>query len=147
MSLKPIIWIGSSLRDLRALPEIVKDEIGFALHEAQRGGKSRKAKPFKGGRDFKGATILEVVERSVGEKYRAVYTVKFERVIVVLHVFHKKSKTGIKTPQQDVELIKSRFKDAAEEYNGWLYRNNLKNRFLTASSAAVFLHCLHRSTY
>ena len=117
MDIKPLIWIGSSKRDLLSLPEIVKDEIGFALYYAQKGGKSPKAKPFKG---FKSAAVLEVVERSVGETYRAVYTVEFEKAIAVLHVFHKKAKEGIKTPKQDIDLIKSRFRLAEKEYNEWL---------------------------
>ena len=117
MGIKPIIWVGSSKRDLLALPEIVKDEIGFALYKAQKGGKSAKAKPFKG---FKGASVLEIVERSVGETYRALYTVEFEKAIAVLHVFHKKSKEGIKTPKQDIDLIKSRFKIAEKDYKEWL---------------------------
>jgi phage-related protein len=48
VGIKPIVWVGSSKRDLLSLPEIVKDEIGFALYEAQKGEKSAKAKPFKG---------------------------------------------------------------------------------------------------
>jgi phage-related protein len=117
MDIKPLIWIGSSKRDLLSLPEVVKDEVGFALYQAQKGGKSHKAKPFKG---FKSAAVLEVVERSVGETYRAVYTVAFEKAVAVIHVFHKKAKEGIKTPKQDVDLIKSRFKLAEKEYNEWL---------------------------
>jgi phage-related protein len=117
MRVKPIIWIGSSKRDLLDLPEIVKDEIGFALYEAQKGGKSIKAKPFKG---FGNASVLEVVESNYGETYRAVYTVRFEKVIAVLHVFHKKSKKGIATPKQELDLIQSRYKRAEEEYKLWL---------------------------
>jgi phage-related protein len=117
MKIKPLIWIGSSLKDLRSLPEPVKDEIGFALHQAQLGGKSNKAKAFKG---FSGASVMEIVERSVGDTYRALYTVRFEKAIAVLHVFKKKSKHGIETPKQDVDLIKSRFKLAEEEYKRFL---------------------------
>jgi phage-related protein len=117
MGIKPIIWVGSTKRDLRSLPKIVQDEIGFALYEAQKGGKSDKAKPFKG---FGNASVMEIVERNVGEAYRAVYTVKFEQAIAVLHVFQKKSKYGIETPKQDVDLIKSRYKLAEEEYKQWL---------------------------
>ena len=117
MAKKPIMWVGSSKGDLLSLPEVVKDEIGFALYEAQKGGKSPNAKPFKG---FKGASVLEVVENSMGEAYRALYTVEFEKVIAVLHVFHKKSTEGRKTPRQEVELIKSRFKTAKKDYEEWL---------------------------
>ena len=114
---KPIIWVGSSLDDLREFSEEVQDEIGYALHQAQMGGKSHKAKPLKG---FTGASVLEVVERAVGETYRAVYTVKFEKAIAVLHVFHKKSKSGVETPKQDIGLIESRFRLAEEKYREWL---------------------------
>lgn len=117
MTTKPIIWIASSKRDLESLDEKAKDEIGYALFQAQLGGKSDKAKPFKG---FGNAAVLEIVEYSVGGTYRAVYTVKFKEVIAVLHVFQKKSTHGIKTSQQDIELIKSRFKLAEQEYEAWL---------------------------
>lgn len=117
MGVKPIIWVGSTKHDLRFLSKDIQDEIGFALYEAQKGGKSDKAKPLKG---FGSASVLEIVARSVGETYRAVYTVKFEKAIAVLHVFHKKSKSGIETPKQDIDLIKNRLKLAEEEYKQWL---------------------------
>ncbi len=103
------------------LDEKAQDEIGYALFQAQLGDKSDKAKPFKG---FGSAVVLEVVEYSVGGTYRAIYTVKFKEVIVVLHVFQKKSTHGIKTSQQDIELIKSRFKLAEQEYEAWLKKRH-----------------------
>ena len=94
MGPKPIIWIASSKRDLASLEEGAQDEIGYALYQAQVGGKSEKAKPFQG---FHSASVLEIVDYDVGGTYRAVYTVKFKEVIAVLHVFQKKSTKGIKT--------------------------------------------------
>ena len=117
MEIKPIIWISSSKRDLSSLVEEAQDEIGYALFQAQTGGKSDKAKPFKG---FGSAAVLEVVEYSIGGTYRAVYTVKFKEVIAVLHVFQKKSTHGIKTSKPDIELIKNRLKLAEAEYEIWL---------------------------
>lgn len=87
--------------------------MGYALYLAQGGEKHSSAKPLKG---FKGAGVLEVVEDFDGDTYRAVYTVKLEEVIYVLHVFQKKSKHGIATPKQDIELIEARFKRATEHY-------------------------------
>jgi phage-related protein len=113
MKIRPIIWVGSSKDDLMDLPEDVKDEIGHALYQAQKGEKSDKAKPFKG---FGSASVLEIVESDIGGTYRAVYTVKFKEAIAVLHVFQKKSKQGIATPRQEIELIKSRFKVAEQRY-------------------------------
>jgi len=71
------------------------------------------AKPLKG---FVGAGVLEIIENFFGNTYRAVYTVRFEKVVYVLHCFQKKSKHGIKTPQQDIDLIKQRLKVAEEDY-------------------------------
>jgi phage-related protein len=112
-SLKPVEWVGSSLDDLREFPEEVQQVIGYALYLAQCGEKHNFAKPLKG---FKGAGVLEVVEDFDGDTYRAVYTVKFEGVVYILHAFQKKSKHGIATPKQDIELIEARFKRAKEHY-------------------------------
>jgi phage-related protein len=119
MTLRPIIWVGSSKGDLMDLPEDVQDEIGHALYQAQKGEKSDKAKPFKG---FGSAAVLEIVESDAGGTYRAVYTVKFKEAIAVLHVFQKKSKQGIATPKQEVDLIKNRFKLAEQKYEEFLLK-------------------------
>jgi phage-related protein len=113
---RPIRWIGSSLGDLKEFPEEVRQEVGYALYVAQVGGKHPSAKPTEG---FKGATVLKIVEDHDGETYRAVYTVKFEEAVYVLHCFQKKSKSGIATPKQDLDLIRKRFKVAEEEHKRW----------------------------
>ena len=87
--------------------------MGYALYEAQRGGKAANTKPLKG---FHGASVLEVVEDYDGATYRAVYTIRFSNAVYVLHTFQKKSKKGIATPKQDVELVKSRLKLAEEDF-------------------------------
>ena len=110
--LKPLHWIGSSLKDLRDFPEDVKDGIGYALELAQRGGKSDKAKPLKG---FGGAGVVEVVENNDGDTWRAIYTVKFASAVYVLHAFQKKSKSGKTTAKQDIELIKQRLELARDD--------------------------------
>lgn len=76
-SLKPVEWVGSSLDDLKQLPNEVQQVVGYALYLAQCGEKHPSVKPLKG---FKGAGVLEVVE-DFGDTYRAVYTVKLEAVI------------------------------------------------------------------
>lgn len=118
-ALKPIEWIGSSLDNLKDLPEDVQQAVGYALYRAQCGEKHPNVKPLKG---FKGASILEVVQDFDGDTYRAVYTVKFEEVVYVLHVFQKKSKRGIETPKQDIELIETRLRRAKEHYEQY-YKN------------------------
>ncbi|WP_205524616.1 type II toxin-antitoxin system RelE/ParE family toxin [Pseudomonas putida] len=97
------------------MPEDVQDIFGFALHQAQEGGKHLQAKCLKG---FSGAGVLEVVEDHNRSTYRAVYTVTFGSAVYVLHCFQKKSTSGIKTSSHDLDLIKSRLKLAEAHSRG-----------------------------
>jgi phage-related protein len=106
---KPLAWIGSSKKDLMALPIRVRKFFGHALDFAQHGEQHDAAKALKG---FGGAGVLEVVESDTGGTYRAVYTVKFAEAVFVLHCFQKKSKSGIATPKHDIEIIRTRLKVA-----------------------------------
>ena len=100
-------------------PSDVRKEMGHALYIAQQGDKHRNAKPLKG---FCGTTVLEVVQSDGDGTYRAMYTVQFEEVIYVLHAFQKKSKTGIKTPKQDLDLVEKRLAAAQQMHKEWLIR-------------------------
>jgi len=91
------------------MPDAIQTDFGYALHVAQTGGKHEKAKPLQG---FGGAGVLEMVENDEGGTCRAVYTVKFAEAVVALHCFQKKSKRGIATPRTDMDLIRSRLRDA-----------------------------------
>jgi phage-related protein len=104
-----LIWMGSSLEDLREFPDTVQDHVGYALFVAQQGRKHQDAKTLTG---FGGAGVLEVVTDYRGDTFRAVYTVRYRDAIYVLHAFQKKSKTGRETPRRDIELIKQRLRDA-----------------------------------
>ena len=106
---KPLLWVGSSKKDLQAMPDEVQDSFGYALHLAQTGAKHAHAKPLKG---FGSAGVLEVVESEAGSTYRAVYTVKVAATVYVLHCFQKKSTSGIATPKPDLDLIRERLKAA-----------------------------------
>jgi len=110
---KPVRWVGTSLRDLRAFPAAVRLDIGYALFAAQEGKIDPAAKPLKG---FGGANVLEVVASHHGNAWRAVYTVRFQDAIYVLHVFQKKSTKGIATPAREIELIKRRLAEAEQDY-------------------------------
>lgn len=106
---KPLEWIASSHKDLMALPTDVRRFFGYALSLAQAGDQHDAAKVLKG---FGGAVVLEVVEDDAGGTYRAVYTVKFKEAVFVLHCFQKKSKRGIVTPKEDMDIIYARLKVA-----------------------------------
>jgi phage-related protein len=90
---KPLKWIGSSYKDLLALPSEVRSLFGFALSLAQAGEKHDATKVLKG---FGGAGVLEIIESDAHGTYRAVYTVKFEE-----------------TPKEDMDIIHARLKIAA----------------------------------
>jgi phage-related protein len=113
MDLRPLYWVGQSKRDYAAFPEDVHDAVGYALHKAQCGDKHISAKPLKG---FGGAGVLEVVEDHAGDTFRAVYTVRFEGAVYVLHAFQKKAKKGITTPKQEIELVRRRLAVAEADH-------------------------------
>ena len=110
--LKPVQWVGSSKSDLKRFPDAVQDRMGFAIYQAQAGLRHRNAKPLKG---F-GSGVLEVVARHDGDTFRAVYTVRFETAVYVLHAFQKKARRGIATPKQELDLVRRRLRVADQHY-------------------------------
>ena len=111
---KPVDFIGSTKKVLRGFPDEVKESIGHGIWVAQTGERVDYAKPLKG---FGGAGVLElIVDHSNGNTYRGVYTVNFPKAIYVLHAFIKKSKKGIQTPRQEIDLIKKRLAEATKCY-------------------------------
>ena len=107
---KRLFWLGSSKKDLLALPITVRKFFGHALDFAQRGEQHEAAKVLKG---FGSAGVLEIVDDDTGGTYRTVCTVRFAEAVFVLHVFQKKSKRGIETPKPDMDIIHQRLKAAA----------------------------------
>ena len=111
--MKPLEWLADTREELKGFPRQVQKEIGLALMAAQLGDKAPSAKPLKG---YRGGGVLEVVENHDGDTYRAVYTLKFQGVVFVLHVFKKKSKRGIATPKKELDLIRRRLKTVNDHY-------------------------------
>jgi len=109
---KPLHWVGSSKKDLLAFPRDVVDDRGYALSVVQHGGMPPSAKAWKG----EGPGVFELVEEHRGDAFRAVYTVRFEKAVYVLHCFQKKSPSGIRTAKQDVDLIRERLRTAQRDY-------------------------------
>jgi len=105
--LKQLVWIGSSRNDLKDMPPEVQDDIGYGLHQAQSGYFPDYAKPLTG---LNG--VFEIISDFDKNTYRGIYAIKLGEKIYVLHVFQKKSKSGIKTPKEDIELIKRRLQTA-----------------------------------
>jgi phage-related protein len=98
---------------LKTFPDEVRGGVGHALHQVQCGEEPASAKSLKG---FGGRGVLEIVEDFDGNTYRTIYTVRFAGAIYVLHAFLKKSKKGIATPKYIIDLIKSRLRDAEQDF-------------------------------
>jgi phage-related protein len=109
---KPLLWVRSSKKALLEFPPSVIQAVGYGLDRIQCGKNHPSAKPLKGLR----GGVFELVENYDTDTYRAVYTVHFEKAVYVLHCFQKKSKSGISTPKQEIDLIKQRLKDAEADY-------------------------------
>jgi phage-related protein len=107
-----LFYIGSADRDLDRVPKAVKEKFVSGLTVARLGGHPPSAKPMKG----LGSGVIELSEDLNGSTYRAVYIARFEEAMYVLHVFNKKSKQGIKTPQPEIDKIKKRLRDAEAHY-------------------------------
>lgn len=100
-----MVFVGTSQHDVRAFPDAVRKLVGFALYRAQEGETHPNAKPLQG---FGGAGVLEVIADNDGNTYRTVYTVRLTAAVYVLHAFQKKSVRGIRTPQHEMDLVRSR---------------------------------------
>jgi phage-related protein len=105
-----ISWVKAARRDFEDFPEDVQNDMLDALTVAAEGAKSDKAKPFKG----VDGGVFEIALRYRGDAFRALYAVKIDADIWVIHAFQKKSKSGIKTPQMEVDLIRDRLKRLKE---------------------------------
>jgi phage-related protein len=114
--LKPLVWVGSSKRELMKFPEEVIHSFGLTLLRVQYGDTPPSVKPLRG---FGGAGVLEAIEDDDGSTYRVVYTVRFRNRVYVLHAFQKKSKRGSITPVSEIQLIKTRLFWAAELHEIW----------------------------
>jgi phage-related protein len=103
---RPISWVKSARRDFEQFPDDVQNDMRDALTLAAEGQMSGKAKPFHG---IDGG-VFEIALRSRGDAFRA----KIAADIWVIHAFQKKSKSGVKTPQVEVDLIRERLKRLKE---------------------------------
>jgi phage-related protein len=107
---RPISWLKGALQDFQDFPHDVQLEAMSALTIAAEGGKADSAKPFAG----MGGGVLEIALKHRGDAYRVIYAVQLAADLWVIHAFQKKSKTGIKTPQHEIDVIRERLKRLKE---------------------------------
>lgn len=103
---RQISWIKAARKDFEKFPLEAQDICLTALTVAAEGGKSDLAKPISG----LGSGVFEIALPHRGNAYRVVYAVQIADAIWVVHAFQKKSKTGIKTPKPEIDLVESRLK-------------------------------------
>jgi phage-related protein len=107
---KPISWIKAARKDFEEFPQDVQGYMMNALTIAAEGSKSDKTKPFKG----VDGGVFEIALKHSGDAFRVLYAVKIGADIWVIHAFQKKSKSGIKTPRMEIDLIRERLKRLKE---------------------------------
>lgn len=106
--MRPVVWLGNTKKSLMAFPDEVIQRIGYKLQLIQSGIIPPDTKPFKG----VGSGVVEIALQHNKDAYRCVQALQLGEKIYILHVFQKKSKQGIATPKQDVDLIKQRYNEA-----------------------------------
>ena len=101
---KPILWVGSSLSDLRAFPDDVRRFAGFELRRVQQGLQPTDWKPMASV-----GTGVEEIRIHTGREHRVLYIARFEEGVYVLHAFEKRSR---KTPAKEIEVGRTRLREA-----------------------------------
>lgn len=108
---RTISWVKPVLKSFRTFPEGAQRQITRALEIAAHGETAGIAKPMQG----LGSGVFEVALVYRSNAYRVVYTLRLDEDIWVVHAFQKKSTTGIKTPKQEIDLIRERIKRLKEQ--------------------------------
>ncbi len=104
--MRVISWIKAAQKDFEKFPLEARQKMIRALKIAAQGQKADIAKPMKG----LGSGVYEIVLRHESSAYRVVYAVQIGADLWVIHAFQKKSKKGISTPKQDIDVIRERTK-------------------------------------
>ena len=112
--------MGKSPEDLKEFPPDVRHAMGFALYAAQTAKKHAHAKVLSG---MGSAKIIEIRENDRSGTYRVIYTLEMDDYVFVLHSFQKKSKSGIATPKEELNLLKNRLKEAKLIYKCLMEKN------------------------
>jgi phage-related protein len=107
---RPISWIKAARKDFEAFPHEAQVRVLQALTIAAEGGKADIATPLTG---F-GSGVFEVALPYRREAYRVVYAVQLDADIWVVHAFQKKSKRGIHTPKEELDVVRIRLRRLKE---------------------------------
>lgn len=108
--MKDIAFLGTSLDDIKAFPDDIRQDVGYQLHLVQSGEMPTDFKYMKS----IGVGVIEIRQKDENGIYRTIYTAKFADCVYVLHAFVKKTQ---KTSKADIEIAKSRLKSLIQELN------------------------------
>lgn len=100
--MKPVRFLGDSLKCLRDFSEDDKQDAGYQLDKVQRGDQPDDFKPMSS----IGKGVEEIRIRDDSGIYRVVYAARFAEAIYVLHAFQKKSQA---TARRDLEIARERY--------------------------------------
>ena len=100
--MKPVTFLGNSLKRLREFPEDVRHDAGYQLEKLQRGESPDDFKPVP--TVGRGVEELRVWDSS--GTYRVMYVARWKECVYVLHAFQKKTQA---IPQRDIAIAKQRF--------------------------------------
>jgi phage-related protein len=106
--MKPIVFLGDSLRRVRDFPEDVRRIVGHELRDVQFGDEPSGWKPMPS----VGPGVREIRVREAAGAFRVIYVAQFEAAVYVLHAFQKKTQ---KTSRPDLDLARNRLKSIGEE--------------------------------
>jgi phage-related protein len=110
MPLKPVVWVGSSLEDLRSFPDVARQRAGHNLYLVQLGLEPGDWKPMAS----VGAGVVELRIRTE-RAHRVFYVARFAEAIYVLHAFEKKTR---QTARQDLETGRARLREVLRMRQG-----------------------------
>ena len=108
---RPVGWVKAARKTFESFPATVRDRVGTALTIAAEGGKADIAKPLKG----VGPGVMQIAVRYRTDAWRVVYVTELAGRLWVIHAFRKKSKTGIRTPKAEIDLVRGRLARLREE--------------------------------
>ena len=108
---RPVGWVRAARKAYEGFPRAVRDRVNTALTIAAEGSKADIAKPLKG----LGSGVMEVAVRHRTDAWRVVYVTEIAGRLWVLHAFQKKSRTGVRTPKREIDLVRARLGRLREE--------------------------------
>ena len=99
--MRPVRFLGDSLKCLRDFPESARHDAGYQLDKVQRGEQPEDFKPMA----VIGKGVEEIRITDESGAYRVIYVARRADAVYVLHAFQKKTQA---TPKKDIDTARKR---------------------------------------